>query len=181
MNTYSTYTDNELLGLLSQNDIEAFDNLYTRHWAEMYKYAFIILKEQDACKDIVQNIFVWLWEHRQVLEIHTLRSYLKAAVKFKVANYIRSKKIRESFFEELADYSPPTMVSNAEEMAEINELKTIIHQAIIVLPDKCRKIFRLSREEFLSNKDIADRLGISVKTVENQMTIALNRIRRTLE
>ena len=181
LSTYSTYTDNELLRLLSRNNIEAFDNLYTRHWAEMYKSAFFILKEQDACKDIVQDIFVWLWEHRQVLEIHTLKSYLKAAVKFKVANYIRSQKIRKSFFEELADYSPSAMVTNSEEMAEINELKAIIHLAIIELPDKCREIFRLSREEHLSNREIADRLGISVKTVENQMTIALSRIRRTLE
>lgn len=147
----------------------------------MYKSAFFILREPDACKDIVQDIYVWLWEHRHVLEIHTIKSYLKAAVKFKVANYIRSAQIRESFFEELMDYNPAIQVVNIEERAEISELKAIIHQAIIELPDKCREIFRLSREGHLSNNEIAVRLGISVKTVENQMTIALSRIRRTLE
>ena len=181
MSTYSSYTDSELLLLLSQGDQNAFDILYLRHWPDLYKSAFFILRDKDACQDVVQDIFVWLWEHRQGLEIHSLKSYLKAAVKFKVANYIRSGNIRKSFFDEIAKLIPSTLSPSSEEFAEIKDLNAIIQQAISHLPDKCREIFKLSREEHLSNQEIADRLQISVKTVENQMTIALRRIRSAVE
>ena len=167
--------------LLSQDNEEAFDALYTRHWEDLYKSAFFILRDQDASKDIVQDIFIWIWEHRNNLEIQTLKSYLKAAVKFKVANYIRSGNIRDSFFDELTGNQSLSSLPSSEEMAEIKELKYIIQKAIDDLPEKCREIFRLSRDERLSNQEIANRLGISVKTVESQMTIALRRIRTTIE
>lgn len=181
LDTYFSYTDTDLLKLLSENDEAAFDLLYTRHWADMYMSAFTILREQEASKDIVQDIFVWLWAHRHILVIQSPRSYFNAAVKFKVANYIRNRRARESLYEELAKYNPIGQFASTEEIAEIKELKAIIQQAILDLPEKCREIFRLKREEHLSNKEIAERLGISVKTVENQMTIALSRIRQTLE
>lgn len=181
LDTYLSYTDADLLKLLSENDVAAFDLLYTRHWADMYKSAFTILREQEACKDIVQDVFVWLWTHRHTLMIQSPKSYFNAAVKFKVANYIRNRRARESLYVELAKYNPTGESGTIEEIAEIKELKVIIQQAILDLPEKCREIFRLKREEHLSNKEIADRLGISVKTVENQMTIALSKIRHTLE
>jgi RNA polymerase sigma-70 factor (ECF subfamily) len=181
VNIYSSYTDSELLVLLSQDDKDAFDSLYSKHWADLYKSAYFILKDPDACKDIVQDIFVWLWEHRKGLEVHALKSYLRAAVKFKVANYIRSGNIRESFFDELIRFTPSALSPTVADFSEIKELNAIIQQAISHLPAKCREIFKLSREEHLSNQEIANRLSISVKTVENQMTIALRRIRNTIE
>jgi RNA polymerase sigma-70 factor (ECF subfamily) len=174
-------TDQELISLLSKGNQNAFDMLYKRHWADLYKLAFFILRDQDACKDIIQDVFVWVWEHRHGLEIQFPKSYLRAAVKFKIANYIRSGNIRESFFEEVAKYDYSTSMPGAEEFAELRELNNIIQQAICNLPVKCREIFRLSREANLSNREIAEQLGISIKTVENQITIALHRIRTNLE
>lgn len=181
MTANNTYTDQELLKLLSQDNRQAFDMLYSRHWEDMYKAAFFILRDPGACKDIVQDIFIWFWEHRHTLEVLTLKSYLRAAVKFKVANYIRSGNIREGFFNELAGFKSTVLVPSAEELMEIKQLKAIIRQAISDLPEKCQEIFRLSREEHLSNQEIANKLHISVKTVENQMTIALRRIRRAID
>jgi len=181
LTAYSTYSDSELVALLSQGNQQAFETLYSRHWEDLFKTAFFILRDHDSCKDIVQDIFVWIWERRNGLEIQSLKSYLKAAVKFKVANYIRSGNIRESFFDELshADYSASQATS--EEMAEVKELNSLIQQAISHLPDKCREVFRLSRNESLTNQQIAERLGISIKTVENQMTIAIRRIRSEID
>lgn len=181
MTAYVTYTDQELLVLLSQDDKPAFETIYSRYWEELYKTAFFILRDNSACKDIVQDIFVWIWERRNDLEIQSLKAYLKTAVKFKVANYIRSGNIRESFFNELnnADYSASQVTS--EEMSEVKELNELIQQAIAHLPEKCREIFRLSRNERLTNQQIAERLGISIKTVENQMTIAIRRIRSEID
>lgn len=181
MSAFQLYTDAELLILLAQDSREAFDMLYHRHWENMYKTAFGILKDSNASKDVVQDIFIWLWQKRAALEIESLPAYLRAAVKFKVANYIRSANIRESFFEALGKLTITATAPAAEEIVEIKELKAIIINAVELLPDKCRTIYKLSRNEHLTNQQIADRLGLSVKTVEGQMTIALRRIRSALE
>lgn len=174
-------TDQELISLISRGDEDAFNILYNRHWAELYKFAFFILRDKDACKDIIQDVFVWAWEHKQNLAIQSPKSYLRAAVKFKIANYIRSGNIRESFFEEAAKFEYSASIPGAEEFAELRELHHIIQQVVVNLPSKCREIFRLSREGNLSNREIAEQLGLSVKTVENQITIALHRIRTNVE
>lgn len=174
-------TDTELVSLIAKGDQDAFNMLYGRHWEGLYKYAFLILKDKDACKDMVQDVFVWVWEHRKGLNMQAPKSYLKTAVKYKVANYIRTGNIRESFFEEAAQFNPAQSIPGAVEFAEVNELNQIIRLTVANLPIKCREIFRLSREENLSNRDIARLLGISIKTVENQMTIALHRLRTNVE
>lgn len=174
-------TDQQLITLLSGGNQDAFSLLYTRHWAHLYKFAFFILRDQDACKDIIQDVFVWVWEHRQGLAIQSPKSYLRTAIKFKIANYIRSGNIRESFFEEAAKFDYSASIPGIEECTELKELNAIIQKTVTHLPLKCREIFRLSREANLSNREIADQLGISVKTVENQITIALHRIRTTVE
>jgi RNA polymerase sigma-70 factor (family 1) len=181
LTAYSTYTDQELLELLSQGDQDAFNMLFTRHWENLYKSAFYVLKDADACKDILQDVFIWLWENKQTLKIQSINAYLKAAVKFKVANYIRSGQIRDSFFNQLAQYPSTALSPSTEELSEIKELNTLIQNSIALLPDKCQQIFQLKRIEQLSNQEIADKLGISVKTVENQMTIALRRIRSSID
>ena len=109
------------------------------------------------------------------------KSYLKTAVKYKVANYIRSGNIRESFFEEASKFNYDTSVPGVDEFAEFKELNNIIQITVSKLPLKCQEIYRLSREGNLSNREIAEQLGISIKTVENQITIALHRIRANVE
>ncbi len=177
MSAYQSYTDAELLLLLSQDSEEAFEVLYLRHWENIYKAAFVLLKDSSASKDVVQDIFIWLWQKRNQLEIQTLPAYLKTAVKFKVANYIRSGNFRESFFETLGKLTITENAPEAAEITEMKELKAIIINAVELLPDKCRTIYKLSRNENLTNQQIADQLGLSVKTVEGQMTIALRRIK----
>lgn len=131
--------------------------------------------------DIIQDVFIWLWEHKKGLEIQAPKSYLKTAVKYKIANYIRAGNIRDSFFEEAVKISPAKSIPGVGEFAELKELNCIIQLTVSNLPLKCQEIFRLSREENLSNRQIAEQLGISIKTVENQITIALHRIRANVE
>jgi RNA polymerase sigma-70 factor (family 1) len=175
------YTDQELISSIVEGNKDAFNMLYNRHWQGMYKYAFFILRDKDACQDIVQDVFVWLWEHRAGLKMHSPVSYLRAAVKYKIANYIRTGKIRESFFEEAAQFNYSTLTPDIVESAELKELNNVIQSTVAQLPVKCQEIFRLSREENISNKEIARQRGISAKTVENQITIALHRIRSNVE
>jgi RNA polymerase sigma-70 factor (family 1) len=173
-------TDQEVISLVSAGNQNAFEILYKRYWADLYKLAFFILRNRDASKDIVQNVFVWVWEHKQDLEIQYPKSYLRAAVKFKIANLIRSGNIQERFFEEVSKYNYSTSIPGSEEVAELKELNNIIQRAISQLPFKCKEIFLLSREANLSNREVANQLGVSIKTVESQITIALHRIRTNI-
>ena len=164
--------------LLQRDDKEAFTVLYRRYWPEMYKSAFNILKDRDQSMDIVQEIFIWLWEHRHQLLIKTsLKGYLLAAVKFKTANAIRNGKVREDFFKQAAILHALPGKNEAGFRVEVKELEEVIRMTIEALPDKCRTVYHLSRHQHLTNQEIANELGVSVKTVENQMTIALRRLR----
>jgi RNA polymerase sigma-70 factor (family 1) len=176
----NTYSDLELITMLKRGDIDAFDILYARHWPAMYQTAYYLLRDQGACMDIVQDIFTWLWEKRAQLDIQAVPSYLRTAVRFKVANFIHSGKIREDFYEELSTLTISSF-SGPQELLELNDLKTIIQHAINGLPEKCREIFLLSRDGQLTNQQIADLLEISLKTVEAQKTIALKRLRAAVE
>jgi RNA polymerase sigma-70 factor (family 1) len=176
-----TITDQELLMRVAQDDRAAFDTIYVNHWYPLYLSAYHIFHDHEACMDIVQEVFIWLWEKRKDVHVQTsLGAYLKAAIKYKTANYIRSGKIKDSFFQKIATLPVSPSLSTSDEL-EIKELKAIIQHAVSHLPDKCRQVFQLSRNENLSNREIALRLGISEKTVENQMTIALRKIRMEVE
>lgn len=181
MTAYSSYSDQELLTLLAQDDQEAFNMLFARHWENLYRSAFYVLRDPEASRDILQDVFIRLWENRQTSQIQLLQAYLRVAVKYRVANYIHSGKIRDGFYNQLAQFASFASSPSAEELSEIKELNTIIQHTIAILPDKCRQIYLMKKEEQLSNQEIADKLGISVKTVENQMTIALRRIRSSID
>jgi RNA polymerase sigma-70 factor (ECF subfamily) len=164
--------------LLHKDNREGFIVLYRTYWADMYKAAFNVLKDRDQSMDTVQEIFVWLWEHHGQLVITTsLKGYLLAAVKFKTANIIRNGKIRKSIFKEITTLQPSPDDNSFGAELEAKELEELIRQIVEAFPDKCRTVYQLSRNQNLSNREIANALGISIKTVENQMTIALRRLR----
>ena len=178
---YQNSEDAALVGLLSAGDQLALRELYHRHWPHLYRLAFAVLHDEEASKDIVQEIFVWLWEKRANLQITHTRAYLSAAVKFKLANYIRAGKVREQFYTALEHLSKEAIVPGPEAALEVAELNRIIAESVATLPAKCREIYLLSRQGALSNREIAERLNLSVKTVENQKTIALRRIRSAVD
>ncbi|TZF85569.1 RNA polymerase sigma-70 factor (plasmid) [Pedobacter sp. BS3] len=178
MTEYKHISDHELLVKLGNDDKRAFDEIYRRYWNGMFSSAYNMLRDREACMDILQEIFIWLWEHRYGVTVDSLQSYLLSAVKFKVANYIRNGKVRASFFDRLKEAEAPGEL--ATDNVEVKELSAIIAHYANQLPDKCREIFLLSRHEYLTNKEIASRLGISVKTVENQMTIAIRKLKTSI-
>ena len=123
---------------------------------------------------MVLDIFTYIWENRQNFEIkQTLKAYLFQAARNKSFTYIRDKKI-PVYLEEMEGME---IVQNYDSELELQELHHLIEEAVSLLPDKCREIFRKSREENLTNKEIAGQLHISEKTVEGQITIALKKIR----
>jgi RNA polymerase sigma-70 factor (ECF subfamily) len=158
-------------GLLEQYFFEYFEVLHT--------YAYTILKDNDEAKDVVQSVFMQLWQKREVLTIkQSVRSYLYVATHNHCLNYIKSRKIRQKHYDQFAAGEQES-TSTLDEYIELSDLKKEVLTAMKTLPDKCREIFYKSRFEEKSYAEIADELNISVKTVEAQMGKAL-RILRTM-
>jgi len=175
---YAFCTDIELASFLREGDKAAFSEIYHRYWEGLHRSAFAVLKDSSACDDLLQEIFVWLWLNREKHHVSSFEPYLRAAVKYKVANIIRHGKIRATYYLHSLSSFEQSFVET--ENVETKELKEIITKFSNSLPEKARKIFRMSRFEYLSNKEIAEQLGISEKTVENQMNINLKKLRVSL-
>ncbi len=175
----SRLSDHEILSLIAEEDRAAFSELYNRYWKILYQSAWNVFHDQESSMEVIQEVFVWLWDHRKGLQINSVPSYLKAAVKYKVIDVLRSNKAKEACFINL-DELEGTNLSYEEDPLEFKELKSLISQMSAKLPPRARTIFELSRNEQLSNREIANKLGISEKTVENQITIALKKLRMAM-
>jgi RNA polymerase sigma-70 factor (ECF subfamily) len=174
-----TLSDEEILDLLSQDSRPAFNELYTRYWRSLYQMAWNVLRDRDTSMEVIQDVFLWIWEHRLSLNIQHPPAYLRGAVRYKIIDILRSNKARESCFTGLDDLEASLLPINDDPL-ELKELKAVIIQLSATLPDRARLIFELSRNEQLSNREIAEKLGISGKTVENQITIALKKLRQAM-
>ena len=166
----SNRTDRELLDLLKAGDHRAFATIYDRHCAVLYRTAFNILSDQDLAKDVVRETFIMLFEKVNERTIINLQAYLFQTAKYQCFMHLRSGRISEKH---LHDINLIIESNTLEEELDAKELQSVLDQSIATLPAKCREVFYLSRFESLSNKKIAERLNISHKTVENQITKAL--------
>ena len=169
-----------LLNCLKEDDIKALEIIFNRYYSSLYKYLLLIFKNQLLVENISQDIFVYLWENRKTIEIKTsLESYLYSAGRYKAINQLRNATRREKINQELGEFQEEYELSPFS-ILEAKELENIIEDAISSLPERCQQIFRLSREEEMSYKDIAEILHISVNTVESQVTIAFKKLRNIL-
>lgn len=171
MIAYTNYTDNELTTLIHNGDEPAFAELYNRYWLELYDTAYMRLRNKEQVEDIIQDIFIKLWIRRAELQIQNPQAYLHTAVRFRVFNYVERKSAHESFyepFESIAYSSSP-----ADEKILEKELLDLVHAYIEALPDKRKQIFLMHIKENLSTKEIAERLNISQKTVQNQLATSM--------
>lgn len=177
--TQKSHSDKDLLLLLKENNQVALKYIYNSYWKQLYLTAFSIIKDAQQAEDIVQDILLQLWIRRNEVEIESLKSYLFTAVKYKVLTYIKSASNRKVFLEadEFEKFAGTTDLGDRLEEIEINML---LDRGISTLPERCKQVFILSRKENLNNKEIAERMGISPKTVENQITIALRQLKLSM-
>jgi len=173
--------DSELLSMLINNeDTSAFNEMYSRYWDKLFGAAYKRLRSVESAEEIVQDIFTDIWFRRKELNIKSeLPIYLFSAVKYRVINHMHKKAVQNSFqvkttgiFSELDNTTEETVIAN--------DLRSRIEEDVQLLPERCREVYQLSRNQYQSNKDIAAQLSISEKTVENQITKALKRLRTSL-
>ena len=158
----------------------AFEQLFKTHFRGLHAYAITLLKDEIAGEEIVQNVFFKFWERRSQLVIETSpKAYLYKAVYHDCLNYIKHQKVKSAHAMHVVRQSNDR-VENASGKVLQGELKEKIHQAMNELPEQCRTIFQMSRFEGLKYQEIADEMGLSVKTIENQMGKALKLMRQKL-
>lgn len=173
------YEDHELVSLLKSGEESAIKLIYEKFWKRLYLSAYSVLKDNDQAQDIVQEVLLQLWIRREKVDIEKLGAYLQTATRYKVLTYIRSADSRKVFIDQ-EDLEQLVGEDQLNDKLHLNDISTLLEKEVLSLPERCRQVFILSRQEFLTNKEIAERLGITVKAVESQMTIALRRIRGTL-
>jgi len=163
---------------LYEGDEYAFTEIFEQFWELLYFKAYSALRDKDESKDIVQKVFIDLWNRRKENLILNLKVYLLSAVKYQVFNYMRNGKITREHIDMFADI---LFYDHIDKLIDSNEINENLFNAVNELPEKCRNIFKLSRFESLSNREIAEKLEISVKTVENQITNAQKTLRTLLK
>jgi RNA polymerase sigma-70 factor (ECF subfamily) len=178
MRPHSHDEDTELLARMKEGDRSALTLIYRKYWQRLYLHAFGLLKNAQACEDIIQELFLQLWTNRQQLQVKvSLNAYLFASVRYEMLRHIKAGRVNEGILEHMEEQM---QAAPALEEIEYRELQSRVVAIIERLPEKCKEVYKLSREAQLSHKQIAHRLNISPKTVENHLTKALGFLRVSL-
>lgn len=164
----------------ADGDRRAFTDLYTRYLDSLYQYVFLFTKSAYTTEEIVQDVFVRIWEHRQSLrEVESFKSYLFRAAKNRVIDYIRSRETEERVLSLLLA-GQKSRPETPDEAFDYKAYYHIVQEAISRLSTRKREIFRLSTEEGLSHDEIAAELVISKSSVKNQLYKSFHFIREYL-
>lgn len=178
MKLENSHADTELIMKLKNHDEHAMIILYKSYWKSLYISAFKILKDKEACEDIVQELFIKIWNNREQLNIQSsVQAYLSAAVRYEVLRMLRNSKNHEPILDEIIETVADLSLYDR---VEYQELQGEISSIVNTLPGKCREVYNLSRNELLSHKEIAKKLAISTKTVRNHITRALHELRMSM-
>ena len=175
-----TISDNDcvLLTQLSKGSNDAFETMYRRYWRELYDEAYARLRNAQQSEDIVQDIFVSIWTRRTELKIANLSAYLHTAVRFSVFSYVSREMTGTAFFE------PFHLILNAHTSADDcllrKDMADLIRLYAETLPVKRKEIFLLHLSESVTTREMALRLHISQKTVQNQLGKALQGLRQRI-
>lgn len=178
MNDYRLYSDNALLILLKKDDELAFNEVYHRYWKILFTIASSRLRDAQAAEDIIHDVFASLWKNRHLSDINSLQHYLASSTRYLVFKVIRKNGYAHLYKETSRDIIPEFDLENALHNKYLLEF---IAKEVGTLPEKCRMVFKYSREKGMTNKEIALEMNITSKTVENQINKALLHLRFSMK
>ena len=174
-------TDETLLSLLMQDDADAFAMLYRRHWEPMFLNAARVLSSSEDGRDVVQEVFISLWDRRRTLNVTgSVLAYLQTSIKYMAIRFIRKNITRRDYLSRLTRAETEASAADGEERVQLKEIQHVITHAVEHMPTKMREVYLLSREEQLSHNEIAEQLGISPETVKKHIQHALQLIRTAI-
>jgi len=175
---------NQLFYSLSQGDDLAFEKLYNLYFPRLYAFSFKIINDSGLAKDVVQNVFIKIWEIRTSFNLENPEAFIYQMVRNASLNYIRNLKVVDNLKSKIKDQYLGEelyyidMVGNDPYILIEKELEEKVMEVMETLPDKCFAVFNMSRIEGLKNREIANQLGISIKAVEKHISKAMKIYRR---
>ncbi len=170
----------KLVSRLRNGNVDAFDRLFGIYSSKLYRFAFSLLKNKEDAEEIVQQVFLKVWEKRSNIDTtKSFKSYLFTISYNLIMDELRIRLRQKEYLKYLENFFDPDSLKS-DQKAEYNILKSQIDQIIEELPERRKLIYKLSREKGLSHKEISEQLNISVKTVENQINLTLNIIKKHL-
>ena len=170
----------KLLSQLRNDDVKAFDRLFHIYSRRLYRFAFSILKNREDSEGIVQEVFLRVWDKRAGIDSSkSFKSYLFTISYNLIMDELQLRLKKKAYLIHLEKFFHVDEITSEQE-ADYNLLKSQIDEVVEELPEKRKQVYKLSREEGLSHKDISEKLNISVKTVENQITLAIKHLKSRL-
>jgi len=172
--------DTEIIRRIRQGDTGQFESLFRSSYVSLVRYAKSIIKDHDTAEEIVQDLFFRLWQDREKIKIESsLNGYLFRAVHNRCLHWIEHNRVIEKHAREMS-FKDAGHIENPAEIIQYNELQLKIARILERLPERCGRIFCMNRFEGLKYAEIAEKLSVSVKTVEANMGRALKEFRKEL-
>ncbi len=172
--------EQDIIKAIKQGDERVYEKSFRKYYQSLCNYANSIINDLDESEEIVQNVFITIWEKRNEMEITiSLKSYLYRAVHNHCLNRLKHLKVRAKHEQYALDYYDSSYEAVHETVYK-NELEIKLHEAINKLPEQCKIIFKMSRFDELKYQEIADKMNLSIKTIENQIGKALKILRTEL-
>jgi RNA polymerase sigma-70 factor (family 1) len=178
--SFSTYSDLELLEAIRHDDEEAFTELFQRYWKKVHAMAHVRVRSEEVTTEIVQELFISLWDKRASQSIKHLPSYFYKAVKNKTLNHIEAQLVRKNYWAYYKKFIPG-QENATENTVEFDELMNAVENGMEDLPEKSKKVFKLNRLEGRSVSEIADMLQLSEKAIQYHITLSLKKLRLHLK
>ncbi len=175
---YRLYQNEQLLQLLAKGDEGAFAEIYDRYWKTLYAIAYSHVRDACITEDILHEVFISLW-HNRGASIHSLDGYLASATKYQVFALLKKNERFKQYRRSLPLSTSPD--PEPETYLHHKQLMEFIAGEVDALPEKCRLIFRNSRERGMTTREIAVEMKISPKTVENQINKALHHLKFSMK
>ncbi len=172
---YKLLSDELLVKLLLVGDEGAFEEIYRRYFSKLLRTAQFKIQSKEIAEELLQDLFISLWEKRDKVVIDNLEAYLNTSLKYLIINHIRRQILQDKFMEYVANKSEPS--ETVDESIAFNELSVAIEKSIEKLPEKTRQIFTLNRLEYKSVKEISEQLSIPERTVEYHITQGMRILR----
>jgi RNA polymerase sigma-70 factor (ECF subfamily) len=180
LSQYASYSEQELLEAVRHDSEKAFEEIFNRYWSKVYGVAYSLVRSREVTQEIVQSLFISLWDKRASLVINNLLCYLTTAARHRALDVIESQLVRQKHWDYYKRFIPQQSCTTEQDVT-FNELVVAIEEKLELLPEKSKRVFMLNRMEGRSVQEIASLLNLSEKAIQYHLTKSTKELRLHLK